>query len=73
MTRPSEATGAQPADDKARFEAMLRQVLTTEEEARQRRTAKDRRTVARDRAVDAKARSERERRPRSRRPGPGRP
>ena len=70
MTRPSEATGAQPTDVEARFEAMLRQVLTTEEGARERGTAKDRRTVARDRAVDAKARSERDRRLRSRRPGP---
>jgi hypothetical protein len=70
---PDEAAGVQPAPGEARFEAMLRQVLTTDEEARERRSAKDRRTVARYRAVDAKARSERERGPRSRRPEPGKP
>lgn len=62
----------QPADDAARFEAMLREVLTTEEEALQHRSAKDLRTVARYRAVGAKERFERSRArgPKSRRPGP---
>ncbi len=68
MTQAPDA----PGDREARFEAMLREVLTTEEEALQRRSAKDQRTVARYRAVGAKERFERSRArgPKSRRPGP---
>jgi hypothetical protein len=57
MTQTPDA----PGDREARFEAMLREVLTTEEEALQRRSAKDLRTVARYRAVGAKERFERSR------------
>ncbi|HZH53708.1 MAG TPA: hypothetical protein VEZ16_17720 [Microvirga sp.] len=60
------------ASDAARFEAMLREVLTTDEEAREHRSAKDLRTVARQRAVGAKAQfaNSRERGPKSRGRGP---
>jgi len=84
MRRPSEIpsdqdagvsaaeAGPPPSDGEARFEAMLREVLTTDEEARERRSAKDQRTVARHLAVGAKTRFEqsRGRPPKSRRREP---
>jgi hypothetical protein len=53
-------------DEKARFEAMLAQVLTTDEEARGHRAEKNTRGAARFRAVDAKRRFEANRPRRSR-------
>jgi hypothetical protein len=51
-----------PADTaEARFEAMLSQVLTTDEEAREHEAAKGTRTTARQRAAGAKATSQRNR------------
>jgi hypothetical protein len=68
MRRP-----AVEAEFEAEFEAMLRQVLTTDEEAREHQSAKDLRTVARHLAVGARARCEwsrlRAQRSRRRRPG----
>ena len=79
MTTPFEPSsdrgpataGPQPSDGKARFEAMLRQVLTTDEAAQEHRSAKDQGTVARHAAAGARAKRSRERPARSRRPGPG--
>ena len=52
-------------DEKARFEAMLAQVLTTDEQARGHRAGKTTRGAARSRAVDAKRRFEANRQRRS--------
>ncbi len=58
-------TTQSPEDAQARFEAMLMQVLTTDERSREHRTAKDRHGVARQKAKVAKARfvQNRDRRP----------
>lgn len=61
-------------DAKARFEALLEQVLTTEEEARQHAALKNARGSARQEAVTAKATFEknRERSPKARKREPKR-
>jgi hypothetical protein len=68
MTKPSKE------DAKARFEALLSQVLTTDEEARQHAALKNARGSARQEAVTAKATFEknRERSPKARKRKPKR-